>query len=207
MNKPMKICGELSFSAAEAVRLLRSNLEYSVSDVTGCRVLGVTGALRGEGRTVTAVNLAWSLAESGKKVLLLDADLRSGQAASMLGLSPDRGLTQVLRGEISFEEAQQPGGIEGLYVLAAGGSAADPAALLNSDAMRRLIGTLRERFDYILMDLPPVTVVSDALSAAESADGMLVVIRRGQTRRRELENTLRTLDGQRVKVLGLVLNG
>ena len=85
MNTPVKPDEKLPFSAAEAVRLLRSNLEYSLADVTGCRVIGITGALRGEGRTTTAVHLARSLAESGKKVLLLDADLRGGAGGRPAG--------------------------------------------------------------------------------------------------------------------------
>ena len=207
MNKPVNTGEELSFPAAEAVRLLRSNLEYTLSGLTGCRVIGITGALRGEGRTVTAVNLARSLAEGGKKVLLLDADLRSGQAAALLGLPADKGLAQALRGETSPEDAVLAGGRDGLYVMASGGTPDDPAALLDSPAMGELMNALRERFDYLLMDLPPVTIVPDALSAAKTADGMLVVVRRAHTTRKQLEDALRKLKGQRVNVLGMVLNG
>ena len=206
MNTPVKPGEKLSFTAAEAVRLLRSNLEYSLADVTGCRVVGITGALRGEGRTTTAVHLARSLAESGKKVLLLDADLRGGQAAARLGLPADKGLVQVLRGEMR-PEVTVCSGEAGLYTLAAGGTSDDPAAMLDSPAMADLMNTLRERFDYILMDLPPVTLVPDALSAARFTDGLLVVVRRTQTHRKQLEDALRRLNGQRVKVLGFVLNG
>ena len=206
MNTPVKPGEKLTFSATEAVRLLRSNLEFTLADVAGCRVVGITGALRGEGRTTTAVHLARSLAESGKKVLLLDADLRGGQAASRLGLPADKGLVQVLRGEMRPEDTVCSGEA-GLYTLAAGGASDDPAAMLDSPAMADLMNTLRERFDYILMDLPPVTLVPDALSAARFTDGLLVVVRRTQTHRKQLEDALRRLNGQRVKVLGFVLNG
>ena len=195
---------QLSFKAAEAYKLLRSNLEYSLRDNRGCRVVGVTGARRQEGRTTTAVNLADALAQDGKRVLLVDADLRRSSAANRVGIAPDKGLAEILSGSASPREAVTEAG--GFSLIAGGVRPDNPSELLGSDAMGRLMADLRQEYDYILLDLPPVTAVSDALCAARHADGMLLVVRRGHTCRRELDQALGTLRGQHVNVLGFVLN-
>lgn len=197
---------KLSFSAAEAYKLLRTNVMFSLPDEESCRVFGMTSSLQGEGKSTTSINLAYTIAESDKRVLLIEMDMRLPVMHKALPIAKTPGLSNLLVGKSTPSEAVQKSGIqENLYVLTAGDLPPNPSELLSSERMRALLESFKLRFDYIICDLPPVTVVSDALTIAPLLSGMIVTVRSGYTDRRALDMTVRQLEFTQVKILGFVM--
>ena len=198
----------LSFAASEAYKLLRTNLMFSMPDENECKVIGVTSALRGEGKSTTALNLAYSLAENGKKTLLVEADMRIPVVASVLKIEAVPGLSHVLagRGELN-DAARRTDFSKNLYVLPAGEIPPNPAELLSSRRMQLVVETLRKAFEYIIIDLPPISAVSDGLAVSKLLSGMVVVVRQNYCDQHSLFETMRQLEFLKVKLLGFVFNG
>ncbi len=197
----------LTFTATEQYKLLRTNLSFTLPDETKCPVIGVTSSMRGEGKSTTAINLAYVLAESGKKVLLIDGDLRIPSVAKKMGLESSPGLTDLLMGY----EAQQMSSfktdiLDNWYIIPSGELPPNPSELLGSRRMESILKIMSEKFDYIVVDLPPVNIVSDALAISSLITGMIVVIREDYTEKKELEFCFRQLNLSNVNVLGCVLN-
>ena len=196
----------LEFTATEQYKLLRTNLEFTVPEGIKCPVIGVTSSMRGEGKSTTAVNLSYVLAEKGSKVLLIDGDLRIPTVAKKMEMSSGIGLTDVLMGKTDQIEDCKSSILDTWYIMPAGDIPPNPSELLGSKRMENALITLREMFDYIVIDLPPVNIVSDALALANMITGMIVVIREEYTERKELEHCFRQLKLSNVKVLGFVMN-
>lgn len=200
--------GKLSFAATEAYKLLRTNLMFSAPDESGCRVFAITSAIRGEGKSTTSVNLVYTLAETGKRVLLIDADLRLPTVAKKLDIRMTPGLSNVLAGIEEVENAfYRPDGMENLAVLTSGDIPPNPTELLGSAKMAELLARLREQFDFIVIDVPPVNIVSDALVVSALVDGYVVVVKEHYSARRELAACMRGLSLAEGKVLGIVMTG
>ena len=196
----------LSFAAAESYRLLRANVLFALPDEKQCRIIGVTSSMRGGGKSTTALNLAYMLAESGRKTLLVEADMRLPTAARRLGLPGKQGLSDLLVGMCSGGDILQMSGIhEKLWIMSAGSIPPNPSELLGSHQMRQTIEHLSRGFDFILLDLPPVNEVSDSLVASKLTDGMLMVVREGYAARSAVSAALRQLQYVEAKVLGFVL--
>jgi capsular exopolysaccharide synthesis family protein len=190
---------------AEEFRKIRTNLQFLDVDRTN-QVIVVTSAVASEGKSLTACNLAVALAEADKRVILVDADLRRPGATKYLGLPDGAGLTNVLVGEASLEEATQTLGHGVLSVLASGPIPPNPTKLLGSRRMQDLLKMLRERYEVVIIDAPPVLPVADAPVTAAAADGVILVVHHGRTRLEQLRDTLSTLRNVEVPVLGTVLN-
>lgn len=206
-NRSTMFGANVSFAAAEAYKLLRTNIMYSLTE-DECHIIGITSAVSSEGKSTVACNLAYSLAEVGKKVLLIDGDLRLPTVATKLELEKAPGLTELLITRNDFKPViQSCKDITGLDVLTAGGMAPNPSELLGSDRMAELLSLLSKHYEYILIDLPPVTVVSDALAAAKFLRGIVMVVRRGAAEERELADAMRQLKLVGLRVLGFVFNG
>lgn len=204
------IGGNISFAAAEAYKLLRTKLQFSFADDNGCRVLGLTSALSGEGKSLTSVNLAYSLSQLDKNVLLIDCDMRRPTIAKKLGIKTKPGLSSFLTGQIGPEELIQYCGVPkdemAFHVIAAGECPPNPVELLSSERMSVALDSLRRIYDYVILDLPPVGEVSDALSVAKMTDGTLLVVRQNLCNRPVLKDTVRQFDFIEAKMLGLVFN-
>ena len=165
----------------------------------------VTSPSQGDGKSLTAANLALAMAqEFHQRVLLIDADFRRPSVARLFGLHGRTGLSDVLLGGVELDAAQVSIAEHRLTVLPAGTLPAHPAELLGSSGMRRVLDTLRTRFDRILIDMPPVSPVADVHVVAPMTDGLLMVVRAGVTAKPAIERALGGLDAS--KVLGLVLN-
>lgn len=190
---------------AESYRRIQANLEFIDVDHRP-RIIVVTSPLTRDGKSTTSVNLALALAERSSRVLLIDADLRRPSIADLCGLDGDVGLTTVLVGAISPQEAIVPCG-DSLSVLTAGALPPNPGQLLGSAAMRTLLQTLAARYDYIVIDSPPLLAATDALGLAHISDGAIVVARYRVTRRTQLKDTVESLENVNARVLGIVLNG
>lgn len=158
LEESRKTLGEnLSFAAAEAYKLLRTNLGFSLSDNTGCKVIGVTSAMKGEGKSTTSINMAYTMDQSGGRVLLMEADLRLPTVAKRLGLKQKPGITNLLVGQVPGNEIlQKTNLISNLRVASAGDIPPNPAELLGSANMKTTIQTMSEAFDVIIVDLPPL---------------------------------------------------
>ncbi len=197
----------LSFTAIEQYKLLRTNIHFLIPTEVKCPVIGVTSSIRHEGKSTTAVNLSYVLAEQGSKVLLIDGDLRIPSVAKKMGLSNTPGLTDLMMNSkinIGFFQSKI---LQNWYILPSGSIPPNPSEMLGSPRMETVLNSLREHFDYIVIDLPPVNIVSDALSISKYLTGMVVVVREGYSRKRELEQCIRQIRLSNVKVLGITLNG
>ena len=163
----------LKFTATEQYKLLRTNLLFTMTETEGCKIIGVTSSMRGEGKSTTAVNLSYVLAESGKRVILIDGDLRIPSVAKKMQIDSSPGLADLLRGESTIDLAglrsQQ---LPNWYIMPAGSLPPNPSELLGSKRMEAALKGLSAHFDYIIVDLPPVNIVSDALAISKYITGM-----------------------------------
>jgi capsular exopolysaccharide synthesis family protein len=190
---------------AENYRQLRNNLQSLDADGPPS-VIMVTSAVPSEGKTTTVVNLALVLAVAGRKVAVVDADLRTSKVTDYLGMSGDAGLSNVLGGTADLSEVVQRYDDRAIWVVAAGPTPANPGELLATGEMRSLIDKLRGDYDYVLVDAPPVLSVADASGMARYTDGVLLVVRQGGTQVGELREAAIVLERVRAKTLGVVLN-
>lgn len=198
----------LGFSVSEAYKRLRTSLAFCLpkNSNRNCRIVGITSALEKEGKSTTALNLAYSIAESGQLVLLIDADMRIPRLARWLNLQATPGLSECLAGEINDGNAALRQINENLFVMPSGSIPPNPSELLVSSRMHRVIETLAQNFQYIIIDLPPVGAVADALTVAELVDGMIMVVRKNYLTERALARAVRELNFAHAKILGFVFN-
>ena len=191
---------------SEQYRILRTNLQ-SLKFRPGAKVIVVTSAVHGEGKSVTSINMALTLArQENLRVVLIDADLRKGSIHKWLGLEDHQeGLSGVLArgGELNGKlmTLKEPN----LTILPAGAFPEHPAELLESSAMKKLISTLKAQFDVIIIDAPPVLPVSDPAILAAQADGVLLVVRAGKTQRKTVSQAHALLDHVKANIVGCVL--
>jgi capsular exopolysaccharide synthesis family protein len=190
--------------AAEQFRSLRTRISRAENG-RAVRTLVVTSPSKGDGKSLTAANLALTMAqEFQQRVLLLDADLRQPSVHRLFGLPATPGLTDVLMGGAALDDALVTLGDYHLTLLPAGAVPSHPAELLGSASMRRVLDTLRTRFDRVILDMPPVAPLADVNIALPNADGLLMIVRAGITPKPAIERALAGIDP--AKVLGLVLN-
>ena len=204
------IGGHISFAASEAYKLLRTKLQFSFADENNCHVIGVSSALSGEGKSLSAINLAYSLSQLDKKVILIDCDMRRPTMAEKLGIQSRPGLSDFLTGQSTTEGLIRFCGIqsdeEAFHVITAGENPPNPIELLSSNRMAGVLKGLRKKYDYIILDLPPVGEVSDALAVAKETDGILLVVRQNYCDRGELGETARQFAFINSRILGVVFN-
>ena len=195
----------MNFAVTEAYKLLRANIMFSFSDEGVGHVIGITSSLQAEGKSSTACNTAYVLAESGAKVLLMDADLRRPSIASKLGLAKIPGLTNLLVARGDYKELlQHTSAAPGMDVLTSGDIPPNPSELLSSNRMAKLMKELTQHYDYVIVDLPPVNVVSDAIAMSKVLDGVIMVVRSGVSEQRMLAEALRQLKLVNVRIMGFV---
>ena len=207
-SKYMKAMGKnLSFGASEAYKLLRINLAFSMADADQCRVIGVTSAQRGEGKSTTSINLAYTLAQSGKRILLLEADMRIPVLESVFHLKKAPGLSQVLAGMTPLQETiYEVPMLQNVSILPAGEIPPNPSELLSSKKMEAILKALTSVFEYIIIDLPPVNAVSDSLAVSRLLSGMVMVVRQDYCDQQALAEAMQHMELLDVKVLGFVFN-
>ena len=190
--------------AAEQYRSLRTRLAQMEAS-GGLRTILITSPQKGEGKSVTASNLALTMAqELQRRVVLVEADLRKPSLQHLFGLPPGPGLSEYLSGGADLKDAMRFVPEHNLTLLTAGAAPINPAELLGSTAMRRLIDHLRSRFDRVIFDTPPVLPLADVAILAPLVDGSMLVVRAGVTPKPAIENALRAFDSSRL--LGVVLN-
>lgn len=193
-------------TASESYRGIRTSLFFSAAD-NAPRVVLVTSAAPAEGKTMTAANVAVTMAQAGNRVLVIDCDMRRPRMHRMFNVPRDRGVSNVLVGNCSLEEAIIPSSVQGLDVLPAGPVPPNPSEMLGSQNMGKLFQALRGRYDRIIVDSPPITAVTDAVILTRLTDGVLLVVRAGETHREIVKNGIALLQGASANILGAILNG
>lgn len=189
---------------SEAYRSLRTALLLSSAEQL--RLIAVTSAQSGEGKTATASNLAVVMAQLGKQVLLIDADLRKPRLHRVFSLSNREGLVHCLTGAEPIEKVMQPTAVDGLHVLPSGTIPPNPSELLASDRMRELLHSAQRRFDLVIVDTPPLLAVTDAALVGAMVDGIVFTLHAGRVLRDEARASTDRLRQSGVRVLGTVLN-
>ncbi|MEV4755990.1 polysaccharide biosynthesis tyrosine autokinase [Micromonospora sp. NPDC049559] len=204
-STPLITGGAAQSPRAEALRKLRTNLRF-VDVAEPARVIAVTSAVQGEGKSTLACNLSIALAEAGWRVLLIDADLRRPRTAHYLGIEGVLGLTDVLTGEVELDDVLRQWGNGSLHVLPGGSSPPNPSELLGSKAMADLLNLLRDQADIVVIDTAPLLPVADGVVVAVQADGALLVSRQGKTSFAEAITAAQSLQAVGARLLGCVLN-
>lgn len=193
-------------SFVEAFKFLQTNLEFAKLGTEGLKSLVVTSSGPGEGKTTVASNLATSVAQEGRTVILVDTDLRRPALARVFGLQDHKGLSHVLLGAATLDEVLADTGVPGLRVVSAGLIPPDPTVVLRSTRMKELVAELERRADLVIYDAPPLLAVTDPMLLGPLVDGALLVLAWSKTRRQALLRALEVLEHGGVPVVGAVLN-
>ncbi|NOX53174.1 MAG: polysaccharide biosynthesis tyrosine autokinase [Planctomycetes bacterium] len=190
---------------AEAYRSIRTTLLSQLAE-TGRKVIQVSSPEPGDGKTTLACNLALAIAQTGKRVLLIDADLRRPRIHALFGLDREVGLVEVVGREIDLLTAAKETAVPNLFVLTAGTAVAQPAELLSDVGLAEMLAVARREFDIVLIDAPPVLIVSDTCIIAQHTDGLLLVLQVGKNRRATVKRALERLQANHIPVLGAIAN-
>ena len=192
--------------AAEAYRTLRTNLTFAALDKP-LETLLVTSAAPGEGKSSIIANLAITLAQGERRVILVDADLRRPGLHEIFGVANDRGLTTMIVEKTALDDPPLlEVGVDNLWLMPSGPLPPNPADLLGSRRMEEAIARLKARADVILFDAPPIVAVTDATVLGTKVDGVLLVVRAGRTRREHIQQARELLERVHVRILGAVLS-
>ena len=207
---PVLVGSGINFAASEAYKLLRTKLQYSFAGESTCRVIGVSSAMTGEGKSLTSVNLAFTLSQLGERVLLIDCDMRRPSLPAKLPIARMPGLSGYLSGRVSENNLIQLCGLEedeaAFHVIASGQNPPNPVELLSSPRMAKMLKALRSGYDYIILDLPPIGEVSDALAVAKETDGILLVVRQDYCNRNALVSAIHQFEFVGSRILGINFN-
>jgi len=191
---------------AEQYRTLRTNIQ-AIDSKKPIKAIAITSAIHNEGKTITSINLAIAMAQdlNNKRILLVDADLRRGRIAQFLGIKSDLGLSDLLSDGNTEEKAFLNIGIENLTVLPCGKTPKNPAELLGSMKFRNLLGLLKEKYDYVIIDAPPIVPVTDAGLIGPQTDGVIMVVQSGRTQKGVVKHAVGLLKQVQAKLLGYIL--
>lgn len=211
-SRGVQLCENLSYAAKEAFKRLRENVLLALPKETdGCAIIGVTSAQPAEGKSTISINTAFSFAELGKKVLVIDADLRRPSLHEKIGVSQTPGLSNLLSDSNSIGAAiktyKSKTSDTSFDIITSGGIISNPSEVLTSDRMGKLLRALSSAYDYIFLDLPPVGVVIDAVSVGRYAEGMIVVIRENHCSAPVFDDCIEQLRYAGIRILGFVVNG
>jgi capsular exopolysaccharide synthesis family protein len=202
-TRPVITYPHSSSARAESLRRIRTNLQFVDVDHPA-RTVVITSSMPGEGKSTLTCDLAVTLAEAGRTVVVVDADFRASRIGDYLGLESAVGLTSVLIGHASLEEALQPCGRRGMTVLASGPTPPNPSELLASRYVVDLLELLASRFDVVLVDTPPLLPVTDAAILASRCDGAVLVVRHGKSTKHQVEESVSALEAVSARLLGTV---
>jgi tyrosine-protein kinase Etk/Wzc len=190
---------------AEAYRTLRTNIQF-VSPDQPIKTIMTTSSNPKEGKSTTIANLAIALAQMDTKVVLLDTDFRRPIVHSLFSVKREPGLTSVLLEQKQIEEVIHKTEVENLYVIPCGVIPPNPSELLGSNRMKEIIGRLKEMFDLVLFDSPPIIAVTDAAVLGSEVDGVVLVVQEGKTRRQDVQKAQDLLENVKARIIGVVLN-
>jgi capsular exopolysaccharide synthesis family protein len=191
---------------SENYRSIRTTLLLSSSD-SRLKILAISSPLPQEGKTATVSNLAVTFAQTGKTVLVIDTDLRKPTQHKIFKVKNQNGLTNFLSGNIEGDDLVKKTQVPNLYLINSGPAPTNPLELLSSEKMANLIDSLKKHFEYILIDTPPLLLLSDAFVLGPKIDGMILVVRGGKTSRDSLKQVEEKLSAYKIKCPGVIING
>lgn len=191
--------------AMEAYRILRTNVGFS-NAVKKIKTLLITSSIMGEGKSTTVANLGIVFANTGTKTLILDMDMRKPAQHKIFGVKKEHGLTSILSGEVSLEEAIAKTDVENLYLLPCGVRPPNPSEIVNSQRMKDLLAELREKFDTVLIDSPPVVALTDAAIISTYSDAVILIVSSGTVEYSELDGAIMNLKRVNANLIGAVIN-
>lgn len=192
------------YRMTEGLNQLKTNLAFCGKDI---KVITMTSSVPNEGKSSVSFSLSRTLAESGKKILMVDADLRKSVMAAKYQIKGiDKGLSHYLTGQAEIEDIIYETDVEGFYLTVAGPLSPDPTSLLDSEQFKSFIDKVREDYDYVIIDAPPLGVVIDAVIIGKFCDGAVVVIEQGVIKRKVVQDVIKQLKRGEVRILGAVLN-
>ena len=199
---------ETPFVIRESYKMARTNIIFSVAgkNNNNCKLIEVTSAMPGEGKTTSTINIAIAFSQTGSRVLVVDCDLRKPRIHRYLGVKKKIGLTSVISGQATLSDAINKDVRKDLDVLTAGELPPNPAELLSSERMQEVIEELSQRYDYIFFDTPPVTVVTDASALSPYVDGIMIVVRQNHTDHESLASAINLLNIANAKIIGFFVN-
>ena len=190
---------------SEQFRTLRTNITFSHPD-KALKTILVTSSSPGEGKSTTSANVASVYAQEGKRVLLVDGDMRKPTVHHTFGLKNTKGLSNVLTRQVSIEEAIQPSTLDNLSIMTSGPIPPNPAELLASKSMEQLIGELTAQYDFIIFDAPPILSVTDSQILSNRCDGTVLVVKAGEAEKAMVQKAKESLVASQANILGVVLN-
>ncbi len=192
------------YRLTEGLNQLKTNLAFCGKDI---KVITITSSVQNEGKSSVAFDLSKTMAEGGKKILMVDADLRKSVLAAKYHIQGiDKGLSHYLTGQAEIEDIIYETETEGFYLSVAGPLSPDPTSLLDSDQFQKFIDKVREDYDYVIIDAPPLGVVIDAVIIGKYCDGAVLVIEQGVIKRKVVQDVIKQLKRGKVRILGAVLN-
>lgn len=192
------------YRLTEGLNQLKTNLAFCGKDI---KVITITSSAQNEGKSSVAFDLSKTMAEGGKKILMVDADLRKSVLAAKYHIQGiDKGLSHYLTGQAEIEDIIYETETEGFYLSVAGPLSPDPTSLLDSDQFQKFIDKVREDYDYVIIDAPPLGVVIDAAIIGKYCDGAVLVIEQGVIKRKVVQDVIKQLKRGKVRILGAVLN-
>ena len=200
------LCDQMHFDAKEAYKLLRTNILFCLPDNDVCRTIGITSPIRGEGKSTVSINLAYTFAVTKVRVLLIDMDMRLPSIATKLNIEKTLGLSDYLVGNATLNQViRSTDKYPNWDVMLSGSIPPTPSELISSESMHKLINNLERKYDFIIIDLPPVNVVSDALVAKDILDGYVLTVRQDYSDRHSLADCIRQLGFLDANVLGFAV--
>lgn len=205
IQRQTQVYGDEHFAIAEAYKTVRTNLMFSLSDIEGGKIIVMTSPGPCEGKSTSGLNVAVNFAKMGKKTLLVDADLRKPRIHKAVGVEHE-GLANYLGGFSELDQVITYSEEYGLDLMLCGAIPPNPSELLASNKMTKLAEQLKQQYDYIIIDTPPVNVVTDAVILSKLASGVVVVVREGCTTYTELSKAIETLEFAESRIIGIVLN-
>ena len=212
-QKSAKLCEHMPYSSREAFKKLRTNMLISLGETSenSKNIIGITSAQPSEGKSTVAINLAYSMAELGKSVILLDCDLRRPSIHANMGIKQTPGLTEVMNGAVNLINAviryKSSNSSTSFDLIVSGELPDNPSEILGSKDFLQLLKAASDAYDVVILDLPPVNAVIDAAVVAKLTDGLVLVIRENHCPRFVLEDCMEQLKYAKANILGFVMNG
>lgn len=200
------ITDETNFGIIESYKSVRANINFAIPS-QGCKKIMITSSYSGEGKTTTCVNLAITIAQTGASVILIDCDMRRSKVHKCLQLTNIIGISNYLSNMVELDEIIKDTNVPNLKVITSGVTPPNPAELISGDKMKELLEETEKMADYIIIDTPPICIVSDALPLSKLCDGIILIVRHMQTTHPNVKEALEKLNFAGANVVGMVLNG
>lgn len=205
-NEKRIISNNTPFDIIESYKALRTNIMFSLNKEKGCKKVVITSATSGEGKTTSCINVAKTFAQTGVRVLVVDADLRAPRIHKYLNLTNEKGLSNILAGFDKVDDCIMKTSEPNLDCIIAGAIPPNPVELISSDAMKEFLSEVEQKYDYVFFDTPPLNIVTEAVILSKLVTGTILITRQKYTMYKMVERAINSLNFADAKILGFILN-